>query len=108
MVATPCVSEFQVTEVVMFCVELSENFPVAVNCCVDPTAMEGDCGVMEIETSVAGVTVKVAEPLMLPEVAVMDDVPTATAVASPCEPLALLTVATAVLEELHVEVVVMI
>ena len=32
MVATDCVSEFQVTDVVTSCVELSENFPVAANC----------------------------------------------------------------------------
>src|ERR1700722_8197296 len=91
----------------MSCVELSENLPVAVNCCVDPAVIVGDCGEIVIETRTAGVTVSVADPVMLPEVAMIDAVPLATAVASPCEPEALLTVATAALEELHVEVVVM-
>jgi hypothetical protein len=107
IVATDCVSESQVTEVVMFCVELSENLPVAVNCCVDPAVIVGDCGEIEIEIRTAGVTVSVADPEMLPEVAVMDAVPAATAVASPCDPETLLIVATVVLEELQVDVVVM-
>lgn len=42
-------------------------------------------GVTEIETRVGEVTVKTVEPLTEPEVAVIVDAPTATAVASPAE-----------------------
>jgi hypothetical protein len=53
--------------------------------------MLGLAGVTAMETSVAGVTVKViAADVMVPEAAVTDVVPTATAVASPFE-LALFT-----------------
>ncbi len=55
---------------------------------------------MEIEVKTAAVTVKVAEPLMLPEVAVMVAVPGATAVASPLS----FTVATVAAEEVHLTV----
>ncbi len=83
-------------------VVLSVNVPVAVNCCVVPLAMLGFEGVIEIDTSVAGVTVKVVVPEILPEVAVMVVVPTATDVAFPFDPAALLIVATPVFEEIHV------
>jgi hypothetical protein len=39
IVVTDVLDEFQATEDVRFCVELSEYIPVAVNCCVAPTAM---------------------------------------------------------------------
>src|SRR5262249_49597519 len=68
--------------------------------------MVGDCGVIEIETRVAWVTVSVVDPEMPPEVAVIVDVPAETPVARPCEPAALLMVATPVIDELQVEVVV--
>ena len=77
--------------------------PVAVNCCVRPLAMDGAAGVTAIETSVALVTVSDAVPLMEPDVAVMVEVPAATAVARPPEAM----VAAAVLDELHVTVLVM-
>jgi hypothetical protein len=52
-----------VTKAVSGCVEASEYVPVAVICCVLPHAMDPFAGVTAMETSTAGVTVKVAEPL---------------------------------------------
>ena len=76
--------------------------PVAVNCCVVPSAIDGFVGVMPIETSVAGVTVSAVEPLTGPETALMVVVPAATLVARPFEPEALLSVAADVSEDAHV------
>lgn len=45
MVATEVGNELQVTDVVRSWVELFDNPPVAVNCCVDPTAILGVVGV---------------------------------------------------------------
>jgi hypothetical protein len=60
---------------------------VAVNCTVVPVAMLKLGAVTAMETSVAGVTVKMtAGEVMVPEAAVIDVMPTATAVASPLEP----------------------
>jgi len=52
MVATEVFEEFQVTNVVMFWVELSEYVPVAVNCRVVPGAITLLAGETEIEVSV--------------------------------------------------------
>jgi hypothetical protein len=76
---------------------------MAVNCWVMPKAMEGLVGVTESEVKTAGVTVKVAEPLIVPEVAVMVAVPGATPVANP---VVLFTVATEVADEVHLAVLV--
>ncbi len=57
-------------------------------------------GVTAIETSMAGPTVRVVEPLTEPDVAVIVVLPCATLVASP----ELLMVATAAVDELHVTV----
>ncbi len=95
IVATPVFDELQVTAVVMFCVVLSENVPVAANCLVVPLAMLGLDGVTAMDTRVAGVTVSVSDPDMLPDVAVIV-----------VEPAALLIVATPVLDELQVTTVV--
>lgn len=81
--ATPVVCDVQVTELVKFCVELSENVPVAVNCRVVPLAIDGFAGVTAIETSVAEVTVSTVDPLTLPEVAMIVLDPAAFAVAIP-------------------------
>jgi hypothetical protein len=59
-------------------------------------------GVTEIEVSTGGVTVNVAEPLMVPDFAVMVALPCATLVASP----PLLTVAIDFAEEVQVAVLV--
>jgi hypothetical protein len=97
-VARPCVPDAfeivaalplaaQVTDVVRFCVVLSVYVPVAANCWVRPLAMLEPAGVTAIETSVAGVTLRVTPGLItLPRVAVIVDVPTDVPVASPCVP----------------------
>lgn len=77
--------------------ELSENVPVAVNCSVVPVTMVGLAGVTAMDTSVADVTVRVAEPVTLPETAVILTVPGAAVVTSPVE----LTVAADVDDELQ-------
>jgi len=59
-------------------------------------------GVTEIEVNTAGVTVNVAEPLIVPDVAVIVAVPCVFAVAMP----PLLTVATEFADEVHVDVLV--
>jgi hypothetical protein len=69
IVTIPIFCELQVTELVRFCVELSEKVPVAVNCSDVPFAIERFGAVTAIDTNVAAVTVKVADPLTLPEVA---------------------------------------
>jgi len=101
-VAADVLDDLQVTCVVISLVEPSEYVPEAVNCLVLPTGRLGLAGVMDMEDRVAGVTVRVVFPEILPEVAVMVVLPAATAVASPL----LLTVATAVLDELQVTCVV--
>jgi hypothetical protein len=68
--------------------------------------MLGCAGVTVRETSVAPVTVRAVDPDMLPDVAVIVVVPAATEAAKPLEPDALLMVATPVLDELQLAVVV--
>lgn len=74
---------------------------MAVNCCPLPAATEAVAGVTESEVKTAAVTVNVAEPLIAPRVAVIVVVPGATPMANP---VPLLTVATVVVEELHLAV----
>jgi hypothetical protein len=62
--------------------------------------------VIAMDTSVAGVTVRVVDPDMPPEVAVIVVDPAATEEADPLEPAALLIAATPVLDELQVTAVV--
>jgi len=79
--------------------------PVAVNCWVIPEGMLGIvrlAGVTDMEERVAEVTVKAVLPKILPEVAVMVELPAATAVARPV----LLTIATEVFNERQVTCVV--
>ena len=64
--------------------------------------MEGFAGVTAIDTSVGAVTVSVVEPLIAPEVALIVLVPVATPVANPPAVI----VATVVVCELHVAVLV--
>jgi hypothetical protein len=68
--------------------------------------MLGLAGVTAMDTSVAGVTVRVVDPVMLPAAAVIVDEPVANEVANPLLPAALLMAAMAVLDELHAVVVV--
>ncbi len=55
-----------------------------------------------MDTSVAELTVRVVEPEILPDVAVIVAVPAATGVASPEELIVLLIVATDVADEPHI------
>ena len=68
------------------------------NCCVCPAATEAVTGVTEIDVKIGAVTVSVAEPLIVPEAALIVAEPWATPLANP----ALLTVATVVFDEVHV------
>jgi hypothetical protein len=67
-----------------------------------PAATDAEAGVTAIELRTAAVTVSVADPLIVPDVALMVVVPFATPVAKP----ALLTVAAPVAEEVQVAVLV--
>jgi len=97
MPATVALEEFQVTCELKSCALLSVNVPVALNCCVVPGAIDMVAGVTAMETR-ESVTVRVAVPLTVPEVAVMLVDPTAMAVAKP--PVAI--VATLEFDELQV------
>jgi hypothetical protein len=78
----------------------SEKVPVAVNCCMMPSGIDVAVGVTRIEVNidVEAETSRVAVPEIPPEVAVMVDVPAATACANP----ALLIVATEAFDDAHV------
>jgi len=54
-----------------------------VNCCFAPNAIEGFAGVTAIETRAAAVTVRVVDPVTVPELAATVVVPTPVPVASP-------------------------
>ena len=81
--------------------------PVAVNCSEVPAAIDGFVGVTAIEASVAAVTESNIEPVCPERLDEMAEVPTATPVASPMEPLAFEIVATLVVAELQVACLVM-
>ncbi len=100
MVAMVASEELQCAVAVRSCVDLSVNVPVAVNCCVVPSGIEGMAGVIAIDTSAAGVTVSDVDPVTEPEAAEIVVEPIATLVALPPAEI----VATPVFEELHVEV----
>ncbi len=80
---------------------------MAANCFVAPRVMDGSTGITVIEVRVAGVTVRVVEPEMLPDVAVIIVAPAATDLAFPFEPAVLLMVVTDSAEELHITDIVM-
>ncbi len=101
-VAVPVSDDDHVTESVTVAVLRLEYVPMAVNCCVPPTAMEAVVGETVMLTNTAGVTVSTAVPEMSPEVAVMVVAPVATPVARPWEPEALETVAAEVTDDDHV------
>jgi hypothetical protein len=106
MVAAFSAEEYQVTDVVRSCVELSEKVPVAVNCWVVPCAMLGSVGVTDKDTRTADVTVSVVVPDTLPDIAVIVVEPAATEVDKPLEPAALLMAAIYVADESQVTAVV--
>jgi hypothetical protein len=97
-VATDVFDELHVTAAVTSWVELSEYFPVAVKATVTPAGALGAVGVTSIVTSVAGVTVTLAEPDTAPTVAMTVAEPGATPVAS--APAVIVSVPCA--DELHV------
>ena len=76
------------------------------SCCLVPFAMLGLVGVTAMDTSFAAVTVSVVEPETVPFVAAIVEFPVVTPVARPELPEALEMVATAVLVEDQVAVVV--
>jgi hypothetical protein len=103
-VATAVVPDVQVTDVVISTIVASEYVPMAVNCCVVSLAIDGLAGVTEMDTSGAAVTVNSVLPEIVPDTAVIVEVPAATPVA---RPLVLSTVATAVVPDVQVTNVVM-
>ena len=90
IVATDAVSDDQVTELVRFWVLPSLKVPVAVNCCVAFLVSVGLAGVTAMDFNAAAATVKVIEPVTLPDDAVITLLPADLAVTSPAP----LTVAT--------------
>jgi len=63
----------------------SVNVPVAVNCCLVPSAIEGLAGITAIDASTAALTVNVVLPVTEPEVARIFAVPVPKLVAKPGE-----------------------
>ena len=74
-VATALADEVHLAVLVRFFLVPLLYVPVAVNCWPLPAAMEAVAGVTESDVKTAGVTVNVAEPLIVPRVAVMVAVP---------------------------------
>jgi hypothetical protein len=74
-VAIVVADEVQVAVLVRFCVLPSLYVPVAVNCCVYPAATDAVPGVTATEANTGAVTVSVAEPWIVPEVAAIVVVP---------------------------------
>jgi len=93
--------EAHVTEVVMFAVDPSVYRPVAVNCSVPPIGTDGLSGLISMAARTTVVTVRLAEPVTAPDVALMTVVPLPVLVANPLLPGVLLTVATPGTEELQ-------
>jgi hypothetical protein len=75
IVATVVKDELQLTALVRVCVLPSLYVPVAVNCWLVPFAIETVTGLMASEVNTAGVTANAAEPLIVPEAAVMVALP---------------------------------
>ena len=84
---------------------LFDSMPVALNCCVEPMSMAVLDGVTVMDVKVP--VVSDVAPLIVPKLALMVQLPAATAVTTPWDPAALFMVATAEFEELHVTDVVM-
>ena len=75
---------------------------MAVNCCVRPRGNETFVGERTMDTADAELTVSTAVPEIAPEVAVKFVLPPATAFAMPAVGDAVLTIATAGFDEVHV------
>jgi len=102
-VAIAVVAERHLTLLLMSARLPSEKVPVATKRCVRPICTVAAAGVTAIDVNVAAVTVKVAEPALAPEVAVIVAVPADTPVATPDDA----TVATTSVPELHVTALLM-
>jgi len=74
-VAIVVADEVQVAVLVRFCVVPLLYVPVAVNCCFSPAGTDGDAGASVIVVNTRGVTVSVADPWIVPDVAVIVTVP---------------------------------
>lgn len=99
--------EVQVAVLVISCVVPSVYVPTTVNCCLVPSATDALPGETTSDTSAAGLTTRVLEPVTEPEVAEIMVCPVATLIAKPLdvgEPLIVATVGTL---EFHVAVPVM-
>jgi hypothetical protein len=107
IVAVLNVSLDHVTVLVKSCVLPSVKLPLALNCCIVPSASIGVAGVIPSDTSAAEVTVSVVDPVTVPTVAVIVAMPCPWLLATPCVPPALLIVATLPVSELHCTVPVM-
>ena len=83
IVATDGVSDDQVTELVRFWVLPSLKVPLAVNCWVAFLVTVGFAGVTAMDFNVPAATVKVIEPVTLPDAAVITLLPADLAVTSP-------------------------
>jgi hypothetical protein len=70
---------------VKFCCEPSEKYPVMVNCCDVPAAIDGSVGEIASEVSFAGEMLTFVVELTLPYVAVTDPEPADSPVARPVE-----------------------
>lgn len=107
IVAFAVSDEVHVTVLVRSWVVLSLKVPVAVNCRVLPSGVDGVAGVTAIDANVAAVTVTVNVAETDPLVAVITAVPAFTAVTRPRGDPEVVTVATLVLEEVQVALLVM-
>jgi hypothetical protein len=85
MLAVEVVFDDHATVPVRSCMLPSVNVPVAVNCCIVPSAIDGSAGVTAIDASMAAVTVNVVVPVTEPEVAVIFAEPLLKLVAKPGE-----------------------
>ena len=101
IVATVVDEEAHVTDVVMFAVDPSVNSPVAVNCCEPPIEMDGLCGLTSMAAKIAFVTVRLPDPVTVPDLARIPVLPLPVLAAIPLLPGVLLTVATLGADELQ-------
>ena len=93
--------EAHVTDEVKSSVEPSEKVPVAVNCSSKPSGTEDASGVIAMDESTAFVTMRLADPEIEPEAAVIVAAPTARPLAKPLDVmLAMLAVAVQLTEAL--------
>ena len=101
IVATVADEEAHVTDVVTSAVDPSVYSPVAVNCCEPPIGIDGLCGLTSMAAKIAFVTVRLPDPVTVPDLARMTVLPLLVLVAIPLLPDVLLTVATLGTDELQ-------